>query len=48
MSMPVDTFAGLVVDSQFLTADELRQFIESVPQDRRPQDGEQLARELVK
>ena len=48
MSMPVDAFVGLVVDSQFLTADELRQFIESVPHDRRPQDGEQLARELVK
>src|SRR6476619_7254332 len=48
MSMPVDTFVGLVVDSQFLTADELRQFIENVPRDRRPQDGEQLARELVK
>src|SRR4051812_12549019 len=46
--MPVDTFVGLVVDSQFLTADELRQFIESVPDDRRPQDGEQLARELVR
>src|SRR6188474_627572 len=48
MSMPVDTFVGLVVDSQFMNADELRHFIESVPQDRRPQDGEQLACELVK
>src|SRR6478672_6359717 len=48
MSMPVDTFVDLVVDSQVMTADELRQFIESVPHDRRPPDGEQLARELVK
>jgi serine/threonine protein kinase len=48
MSMPIDTFVGLVIDSQLLSAGELRLFIESVPPDRRPQDGEQLARQLVK
>src|SRR5262245_4738314 len=48
MSMPLDTFVGHVVDSQLLTADELRLCMEGLPPDRRPQDGEQLARELVK
>ena len=48
MAMPLDTFVGQVVESQLLTADELRLFIEGCRQDKRPQDGEQLARELVK
>ena len=48
MAMPLDTFIGHVVDSQLMTTDELRLFIESAPSDHRPQDGEQLARELVK
>src|SRR5258708_37851611 len=48
MAMPLDTFVGHVVESQLLSADDVRRLTEALPSDRRPQDGEQLARELVR
>src|SRR5262245_61018047 len=48
MAMPLDTFVGHVVDSQLMTADEVRLCIAGRRDDKRPKDGEQLARELVK
>src|SRR5437762_4397741 len=48
MAMPLETFVGHVVDSQLLTADALRHITDALPEDKRPKDGEQLARELVK
>src|SRR4051794_13252913 len=46
--MLLQSFVDHIVESQLLTADELRALIAGLPKDRRPQDGEQLARELVK
>ena len=48
MTMPLDEFAALVAESQLLAAGELEQFIEHMPANRRPQDGDSLARELVR
>lgn len=48
MDVPLQTFVEHLVESRLLSADETRQFIESFPDDSRPQSGEQLARELVK
>src|SRR5207253_6677371 len=48
MAMPLETFVGHVVDSQLLSADDVRYLTEALPEEKRPKDGEQLARELVK
>src|SRR3954471_2832354 len=48
MAMPLDIFVDHVVDSKLLTADDVRHLVDALPEDNRPNDGEQLARELVK
>jgi serine/threonine protein kinase len=47
MNGQIERFLNNADASGLLTAEELTEFIESLPPDRRPQDGEQLARELV-
>jgi serine/threonine protein kinase len=44
----IERFLNNADASGLLTAEEITEFIESLPADRRPQDGEQLARELVR
>lgn len=48
--MPVSLaqFRRQLTDSGLMSADELQMLVESFPNDSRPADGEQLARELVK
>jgi serine/threonine protein kinase len=48
MDMPLNSFVDQLLSSQLLSPDEVQQFLESFPADRRPAGGEQLARELVK
>lgn len=48
MAMPLETFVAGVVESQLLSADDVWHLIAALSEERRPQDGEQLARELVK
>jgi serine/threonine protein kinase len=48
MSLALQTFVDQLVESQLVTAEEIQQFLESFPEERRPRDGEQLARELVR
>jgi len=46
--MLLDTFISQIVESQLLTADGVRHFIDALLEDKRPKDGLQLALELVK
>lgn len=48
MPAPLETFVSQLVDSQLLAMEEVRALLDSSPAERRPQDAEQLARELVR
>lgn len=48
MSGQIERFLNNADASGLLTAEEITELIESLPSDRRPQDSEQLARELVR
>src|SRR5437660_9272737 len=48
MSVSLETFVNQLVESQLFALDEVQRLLEAFPADRRPQDGEQLARELVR
>jgi serine/threonine protein kinase len=48
MNGQIERFLNNADASGLLTAEEITEFIEALPPDRRPQDGEQLARELVR
>src|SRR5207244_2696306 len=48
VTRPLDDFVHDLVDSGLLSDSELRALLNAIPADRRPTDGEQLARELVR
>jgi len=48
MALALDEFATQLVASQLVSADELRAFVNALPQEKQPRDGGQLARELVR
>lgn len=48
MAVSLDQFVQFVVDSGLMSADDISAAVETVPIERRPQDGEQLVRLLVK
>ncbi len=48
MPLTVDQFTQRLTSSGVMSADDLRDWITAVPIEKRPSDGEQLARELVK
>lgn len=48
MNEQIERFLNNADASGLLTAEEIIELIDALPQDRRPQDGEQLARELVR
>ena len=48
VAIPVDQFVRQLVDSSLMSADEVAALIDGLPADKKPQDGEQLARELVR
>lgn len=48
MAVSLDQFAQQVVESGLMSADDVGAVVANVPAERRPQDGEQLARLLVK
>lgn len=48
MPLTVDQFTQRLTSSGVMSADDLRDWIAAVPIEKRPSDGEQLARELVK
>ena len=48
MALALDRFSQRLAESGLLTDAEVASLIEALPADRRPQDGEQLARLLVK
>jgi eukaryotic-like serine/threonine-protein kinase len=48
VAITLDQFLTQVADSSLLSAAELHALIATLPENRRPQDGEQLARELVR
>lgn len=48
MPLSLDDFRERITASNLLSADELQAFVAAMPPEKRPNDGEQLARELVK
>lgn len=48
MPLTIEQFTQRLDSSGLMAADELREWLEKVPTAKRPSDGEQLARELVK
>ncbi|MDB5388487.1 MAG: Serine/threonine protein kinaserelated protein [Planctomycetaceae bacterium] len=48
MPLSLDQFATQLVASKLLAAADLRTLVSSLPPERRPHDGEQLARELIR
>src|SRR5262245_4497355 len=48
MEQPLQTFVNHLVESGLVDTQAVGHFLESFPEDRRPQTAEQLARELVK
>ena len=48
MPLTVDQFTQRLTSSGVMSTDDLRDWIAAVPIEKRPSDGEQLARELVK
>ncbi|MFM9961099.1 MAG: serine/threonine-protein kinase [Planctomycetaceae bacterium] len=48
MPLTIEQFTQRLMSSGVITADELRESLGKVPAAKRPRDGEQLARELVK
>lgn len=48
MPLSVDQFTQRLTSSGIMSDDELRDWIAAIPIEKRPSDGEQLARELVK
>lgn len=48
MPLSLDQFATQLVASKLVAADDLRAWVNALPRDRRPRDGEQLARELIR
>ncbi|NLF68658.1 MAG: SUMF1/EgtB/PvdO family nonheme iron enzyme [Candidatus Anammoximicrobium sp.] len=48
MTIPLDQFVRQLDDSALLSADTVAALIESLPAEKKPQDGEQLAKELVR
>jgi serine/threonine protein kinase len=48
MALSNDQFLNQVVASELLAQQDILAVINAIPEDRRPKDGEQLARELVK
>ena len=44
MAMPLESFVGQVMESQLLTAEDVKHLTDGLPEDKRPKDGEQLAR----
>lgn len=48
MPLTVDQFTQRLTSSGVMSADDLRDWVAGVPVEKRPSDGEQLARELVK
>lgn len=47
MSLSFDQFRSQLSENGLISADEITSLIGTLPEDRRPRDGEQLARELV-
>ena len=48
MAISVDQFVRQLLDSSLLSADEVAALIAALPADKKPHDGEQVARELVR
>ena len=48
MTIPLDQFVSQIVDSSLASADDVAALIDSLPAEKKPQDGEQLAMELVR
>ena len=48
MALTTDQFRDQLIASELLTAENVSSILSSLPADKQPQDGEQLARELVK
>jgi len=48
MAISIDQFVHELADSSLMSADEVAALIDSLPAEKRPRDGEQLAKELVR
>ena len=48
MALSSEQFLNQVVASELLAQEDVSAVISAIPDDRRPKDGEQLARELVR
>jgi len=48
MAISIDQFVHQLADSSLMSADEVAAVIDSLPAEKKPQDGEQLAKELVR
>jgi len=48
VTIRLDQFLSQIVDSTLMSADDVAALIDSLPAEKKPQDGEQLAKELVR
>ncbi len=48
VTIPLDQFVRQLDDSALISADDVAALIDSLPAEKKPQDGEQLAKELVR
>lgn len=48
MALSSEQFINQVVASELMAQEDISAFISAIPDGRRPKDGEQLARELVR
>jgi len=48
MAISIDQFVHQLADSSLMSADEVAALIDSLPAEKKPRDGEQLAKELVR
>jgi len=48
VTLRLDQFVRQIVDSTLMSADDVAALIDSLPADKKPHDGEQLAKELVR
>ena len=48
MAFPVEQFVARLTESGLMSGDEIDAFLSALPPDKKPVDGEQLARELVR
>ena len=48
MEVILNQFIKSLIDSRLMTADEVDEFVDALPAEKKPEDGAELAKELVR